>query len=140
MILGVALVVTHVAYPAFVEARFAELLESLEEEGAIRVESSRCLGKPSEKIQLVPIFRSWSSGHYPFPLSDSWAESYMSTMYWHGQRFNYCKKLKVDGEDLIAYWSIRKNKWHVGNFQWVGRNRLVWRCACTTSLSPSAGG
>ena len=140
MILGVALVVTHVAYPAYVEARFAELLESLEEEGAVRVEISRCLGKPSEKIQLVPVFRSWSWGHYPFPLSDSKSQSFMSSAYWHGYYFNYCKELKLDGEDLIAYWSIRENKWHVGNFHWVGRNRLVWRCACTTSRSPLAHG
>lgn len=140
MILGVVLVVTHVAYPAYVEARFAELLESLEEEGAVRFESSRCLGKSSEKIQLVPIFRSWSAGCYPFPLSDPKAESYMSCMYYHGKYFNYSKHLNVDGEDLITYWSIRENKWHVGNFDWVGRFCLVWRCACMTSRSPSARG
>ena len=140
MIMGVALAVTHVAYPGYVEARFAELLESLEEEGAVRVESSRCLGKPSEKIQLAPIVRSWSWGRYPFPLSDSKFQSHISSAYWHGYWFNYCKLLKVDDEDLIAYWSIRENKWHVGNFHWVGRFRLVWRCACTTSRSPLAQG
>ena len=130
MILGVAVVVTQSAYAVYVEVRFAELLNSLEAKRSMQVAESRCLGEPSEEILLLPILKSWISDSYPFPQSDPKAESYMSSMYYHGFWFNYSKHIYLDGEQLIAYWSIREDKWHVGNFHWIARNRLVWQCVC----------
>lgn len=130
MILGVAVVITQAAYAAHVEARFAELLDSLDVKRSIQVAESRCLGEPSEEISLLPILESWISDSYPFPQSDPKADSYMSSLYYHGYWFNYSKQIHVDGEELIAYWSIRENRWHVGKFHWNRLGPDVWQCVC----------
>jgi len=38
----------------------------------------------------------------------------MQFAYWHGYFFNYCKVVDLGGRKLIAYWSVRENKWHLG--------------------------
>lgn len=131
MLLGITLLAAQFAYPHYVERRFTKVVESLESKYEITIEKSRCLGKQSDKILILAIFSSWNSDSYPFHITGDKAESYMSSSYWHGLWFNYSKTLKLDGERAIAYWSIRENRWHVGEFHF-GAYNLVWQCICET--------
>ena len=132
LLLGITLLVIHLAYPPYVERRFAKVVESLEAKYEITIEKSRSLGKQSDKILALPVLSSRITDSYPFHRTDDKAKSYMSSSYWHGLWFNYSKTLKLDGERAIAYWSIRENRWHVGEFHWRGGYRPVWQCICET--------
>ncbi len=132
MLLGITLLVVHLAYPPYVERKFARVLESLEAEYKVKIEQSRCLGEQSEKILVMPILCSRTTDNYPFQQTDSKANSFYSSSYWHGYWFNYTKIITLDDQQMIAYWSIRENRWHVGQFYWPARNNLVWKCICET--------
>lgn len=132
MLLGFTLLVIHLTYPPYVERSFAKVMESLESKYEVTIKQAHCLGKQSEKILILPILRSRISDSYPFKLTDEKAKSYMSSSYWHGLWFNYSKTLTLDGAQAIAYWSIRENRWHVGEFHWLGGYRPIWQCFCET--------
>ena len=115
------------SYPQRVESKFLELVSTLSAQGqVVVVHGSRCLGKPSETIRVFPILQSWRTGRYP------WGPNrYLSTAYWHGYWFNYCKIFRVGSVELLAYWSMREGRWHVGKFVSATRG-LRWECLSGT--------
>ena len=114
-------------YTTHVEDEFRSFMERKWPGGQFQVEESRCVGKPSAEIRLLPIARSKINGEYPFlgEMRDPVGVSYMQCMYYHGYWFNYCKLVQIDGKDLIAYWSIKEDIWHLGQFTWTDR-RMTW--------------
>ncbi|MCP3919375.1 MAG: hypothetical protein GY711_27880 [bacterium] len=100
-------------YRTHVEQEFEDFMTSIVPGGAFHVLETRCVGKPSAGIALRPIAVSRFTGSYPYidEIPGPRDRAYMETMYWHGYWLNYCKRVKTSERDLIAYWSLRQDRW-----------------------------
>jgi hypothetical protein len=97
------------------------------------VKQSLCLGSPANRIKLLPIIRSRLTGSYPYAKDEGpLGRAQFQSAYHHGYYFNYCKVIRAEpaygtpDQDLIAFWSLKEGRWHMGNFADVG-GRVGWR-------------
>ncbi len=110
----VSLLVTF-AYPPYVESRFDDAIRQLRQNHDVEVIGSRCLWKERDRIDPAAIVYSKLLDRYPFITDEDWA--FYEDAYWHGMWFNYCKQLRVDGKYVFAYWSVRENRWNIGDLR-----------------------
>ena len=114
-------------YRAHVEREFEVFTENSLAGEPFQVLESRCVGKQSERIRLRPIAVSTFTGSYPYidEILGPRDRAYMEFVYYHGYSFNYCKKVRIDEREFIAYWSLKQDRWHMGSFERIDR-RHVW--------------
>ncbi len=114
-------------YKLHVETEFKSFMRARVPDQDFDVKESRCLGKTSNRIRLWPILKSKRSGSYPYlsQMKDPIGKSYMQVAYFHGYWFNYCKLVQLNGRVLIAYWSLKEDRWHLGELHWLNP-KCVW--------------
>ena len=102
-------------YQSHVEAEFKTFMRARIAGQQFEVRQSRCLGMTSRRIRLWPILKSKLTGSYPYlsRIGDLHEKSYMQVAYFHGYWFNYCKLVRLERRELIAYWSLKEDRWHV---------------------------
>jgi hypothetical protein len=122
---------TGIALPSLywlhVESEFRSFMNERIAGRQFEVKESRCLGKASSQISLWPILKSRFTNAYPYlsEEKDPKGKAYMQCTYSHGYFFNYCRIVQVDGRQLTAYWSLKEDRWRLGQLVWVNPNN-VW--------------
>jgi len=102
-------------YRRHVESEFASFIAPYGHHEAVSILESRCIGKEADSIRLRPIVGSTLFGSTPYvdEIDAPRERASLECVYYHGYWFNYCKRIVRGSEDMLAYWSLMEDRWHL---------------------------